>query len=320
MRIYIRNYMYRISGLIATITTSLALMFFLGLLFGYKVNHISDQIETYNNSGYSIAYILNYKSSLSNEYVYADKDILLYVDHDTKKRVAASCLMYDIDTEYNIKCNLELNEKEAIISKNIAEYYGLEIGDNLLASFPYSEDTYEIVIKEIYDTEYDFGNPSIENNVGVIYIGYDKEYVENTLCKYIVFSEKSEAEYLSDKMQIINKIINKDNQIYDVLSQGAYIWGFEILFSIALCIVVQSMFFSKSKKYLRKCILKGMKQQFYSFVPFIERFCFVLIPVSISLFCCHYYISCNSIYTLIFYLIPEIIVCTYCFIMLILKK
>ena len=92
-----------------------------------------------------------------------------------------------------------------------------------------------------------FLHPNIDNDIGVLYLGYEKEYEENVQCKYIIFSENSQAELLAQYPQVINFVQNKsDNERY-VFEQGAFILVFQFAFVLVSFIIANIAFFSKSQ-------------------------------------------------------------------------
>ena len=67
------------------------------------MNSLNNQLKNYQDSEFEIAYILNYSITEVNEFIYADTDIQLFSNAEGIERIAASCLMPQVGTEYNLK-------------------------------------------------------------------------------------------------------------------------------------------------------------------------------------------------------------------------
>lgn len=310
MKSYIKSYRYRLSGLILTVGLAFFTVLLCSLIFGRRINALSGQLKKYQDSEYNFAYILNYGITEDNELIYADADIQLYSSERDNERLSVSCLMPEDDVKYTLSEWNEVSQLksgEIILSRNVAKKYDLEIGDTVYAQYPYSSMRFPLVVSKIMGTEYDLDNPIISNEIGVVYVGYDRDYVESTNCRYILFSEKSQAEILSSYPQIIAGLINKNENYARVLNQGIPVLMFEVFFLFAAIALSSYFFFFDSFKALRCLFLKGESRHILTRIPLIERLVLWCLPCFLSVWVSIQFMPCNSELTKRFYAIPLII-------------
>ncbi len=307
MKTYIKNYRYRLSSIILTIAISFSTMLLSLLLFGNKMNSLNNQLKNYQDSEFEIAYILNYSITEVNEFIYADTDIQLFSNAEGIERIAASCLMPQVGTEYNLK-ELDfisgIKDNEIILTENVAQKYNLKIGDTVYVQYPYSSKLYELTIRRISETQYEFENPNISNDIGIAYVGYNENYVRNTNCKYILFCRESQTELLSKYPQVLSGLINKSQNKSFVFEQGVHILIFETIFIVFAMILVNLLFFSKSFEPLRRIYIKGSPRSILVKIPFWERIILWGIPCGVSLLINNIVLPCNSELTKYYYFIP----------------
>lgn len=307
MKTYIKTYRYRVTGIVMVALLSFMAVFIISVMFKNRLNEISNQLESYNNSDYSVAYVLNYGLLSDNEFVFPDTDIQLYLDEAGTERLAVSCLMPQKGSNYSIEelnSINTINDGEVIVSKNVADRYDLEVGDTIYVQYPYSSSLIGTYVSEISRTEYDYENPNIANGIGIVYVAYDEKYVESTKCKYLIFSETSLAKELSEHPQILSGVINKNKNQEEVLSQGIHILIFETIFLAVAMIISFQVFFSRSFALLKRLYLKGEKQSILTVIPLLERLIWWVIPCLIGMMVNMQIIPCNSELTKVFYLIP----------------
>ena len=250
-------------------------------LFHEKLNKVGGQLNSYGSADYSIIYILNYGEGFNNECLYPDTDIQFYHDAEKSRRLTISSIMreeggsYDLGYLGSLAC---LNPGEVCISQNVADRYELGIGDTVFAEYSYSQELVPMRIADIIQTEFDYVHPSTDNDIGVVFLGFNEKYAASTNGKYLLFAEESKAEELAVFPQIINGVINKTTNISSVSSQGTAALIFEALFFVASVILAQIVFFSKSRALLYRCYIKGMKRFLLPVIPLIERLVFCLLP------------------------------------------
>lgn len=307
MKTYIKNYRYRVPEIVLTVLLSFLAVMLSSLLFKNKLNELSNQLERYQSSEYSSAYILNYGISANNEWIYADTDIQLFLKEDGTERLAVSCLMPQDEVQYSLEEQKEVSKVktgEVILSRNVAAKYNLVVGDAVYVQYPYTTRLFQMRVSAISGTEYDFENPSISNDIGIVYIGFDEEYVNSTNCKYLLFAKESMVDVLSQYPQIISGIVNKSQNQSKVFSQGIYIFAFELFFLIAALMASIYFFFSRSFIPLRRLFLKGTSRSTLVKIPLTERLIWWFIPCGIGVLISSFFIPCNSNLTRGYYIIP----------------
>ena len=287
-------------------------------LFHEKLNKVGGQLNSYDSADYSIIYILNYGEAFNNECLYPDTDVQIYRDADRSHRLTVSSIMREEGVSYDLGYLLPLScltPGEVCISENVASVYGLSIGDVLFAEYSYSSIPVSLRVASIMQTEYDYGNPFVDNNIGVVFLGFNKEYAACANGKFILFAEESKGEELAIFPQILDEVINKSGNIVSVISQGIGALAFESLFSLTAVILAHMLFFSKSSMPLYRCFLKGMNRILLSIIPLLERLIFCLLPCVVT----QYMVTSGmpeSLITKVFRMIPIVVCGLYSIIML----
>ena len=286
-------------------------------LFHAKLNKVGGQLNSYDSADYSIIYILNYGEGFSNECLYPDTDVQFYHDAEKSQRLTVSGIMREEGASYDLSYLAPLSvlkPGEVCISQNVADGYMLGIGDTIFAEYSYSQELVPMTVASIMQTEFDYVHPSIDNDVGVVFLGFNENYASSTKGKYILFAEKSKADELAVFPQIINEVINKSMNNDYVSSQGAAALIFGALFSLVSVILAQIAFFSKSWMLLYRCYLKGMRRSLLSTIPLLERLGFCLLPCIAAQYVAASAIPDSSI-TRVYRIIPISICGLFCIIM-----
>lgn len=274
------------------------------LLFGTRLKAVSDQLKSYDSAQYNYAYVLNYSIDEDEVYLYPDVDILLYTDHAQQNRMAVSALMWTGKGNHAILKIEQPREGQIVLSKNAADKYHLTVGAPVYALFSLSNEPVELSVSAIADVEYDYSNPKISNNIGMVYLPYFHAYETSINSKYILFCKDSAADLLAPYPQVIDSVINKSENYDIVMGQGIHILFFEALFMIAALYFADSIFFKRSTPVLRRIFLKGANKGILIWVPFLEKLIFGVLPLIIVCGISSVFIPCNSRLTLLFYLIP----------------
>ena len=292
---YFRGYRTRLSSILLAILLSVSPLTFTSLIFGNKTNQISGQLNTLERAEYSSIYLLNYDSPLSNEWIYADTDVMVFDSQDQEKRIGVSCLMCQDES---------LKSGEATISNNVATANNLSVGDSLFAVFPFSPNVFEYTVKAITPTEFDYQNPNVDNNIGILRFGLVQEYVNSTNCHYIVFSDESQTNTLAGYPQILNAIITKRSLESNVFYQGLAILIILFIMSVVSTVLSEKLFFSKSFDIIRLYYLKGVSKHNLVWVPFIEQLFLSLFVIAVAELLIGIFIPMNSNFTYIYFAIP----------------
>ncbi len=314
MKTYIRAYRNRIGQLVLTVLVTIALLLVGCLLVHGNAKKVSKQLDAYRNSDFSQIYVLNYSSSLENECIFVDADVSLFKDQNQANRLSVSAIMKAPDTSYTLKMLADvsgLQKDEILLSENVAEDYGLQLGDTVYAAFSYQSEMLVYRVAGIVDFNLDYCNPSIGNNIGLVYLGYNEDYQQRTDCKYLLFAEQSKADELSEKAQIIHSIINKTENESKVLRQGFAPIAIIVICAISGLILAHIILFSKSNAVLKRCYLKGMNKAGLYLLPSAEKLVFSVLPM--ALFACIYSIvfSGHGQFLQVFCVIPVCISAAY---------
>lgn len=315
MKIYLKGYIQRWKDILLTVMSILLALLLSFVLFHGKLIEISAQLESYAQEDYSLIYVLNYAAPLENEFIFPDTDVQVFLDESKGTRLTVSGIMKDEQTPYNsewLSIVNNLDSTEITISKNVAKKYEIGIGDSLYIEFPYSSDLQRYTVTDLIGVNYDFTRPNIDNDIGIVFIGFDEEYKTNVKSRYIAFSKDSEAEILSAYPQIINTVINKAESERYVLGQGKHILVFQSVFVLIAMALSYVFFYVKSGKLLKRCYLKGLKKIALVWIPFMEIIVFSLIPAILTIWGISHRMSSHSIIVKLYFMIPVVSICIFC--------
>lgn len=314
MNVYLRGYAQRYKGIVISILCIMCALVFGYLLFQGKIIKIDNQLKTYNSDNYSLIYVLNYYVPMENVCVYPDTDAQIYMDQQKHDRLTVSALMRNAGDEYSVSSLQVLNDikpGEIAVCRNVSEKFGLNGGETLWVEFPFSSDLYEYHISEIADYNYDFSHPIIDNDIGIVLLGYNSAYTENVQSKYALFSAQSKADELSAYPQVINGIINKADNAKAVFEQCVSSLIFQVLFIMIAIIVAHLAFLRHSETLLRRCFLKGMKRNALVFIPLVEKVIFIIVPCIAIEMLFQLFTPIHSIVTKLYYYLPVLICLIY---------
>lgn len=312
---YINSYKYRVRGILITILSIVIVVLLCSVLFGRKINRIGSQLQSYNSSGYSYIYKLNYPLLINDEYIYADTSIFLYRDGNQSNRISTTVLMQNDACQYTpnyLGYSSSLSENEIVISRNIADKYKLSVGDLIFALYPYSTTPCEMTVKEISNTNYDFENPDVDNDIGIVIFGYNEQYALNTENKTLCFSEVSLSSEISQHPQMLDSIVSKSLNSEEVFGQGLYILVFAAIVIIAALVTSEIFFYNESFPILKRYYLKGMSIQNLFYIPFVEHIAFSFVPLVLSIIVVIRFIPAGNEFVQVLYLSMIAIVLVYC--------
>ncbi len=311
MRIYIRGYLQRGNEVAIAVICCIAAILLSYVLFHGRLDKLSSQLSSYAEADYSLIYVLNYKVPVENIALFPDTDVMFYTDEEKTQRLTVSSIM-KLETEDYSENYLEdltdLQTDEVILTDTVARKYDLAVGDILYVEYPYTNNLFQKKVVGVAVTDYDFLRPNIDNDIGMVYIGYEKDYENNVRCKYVIFSNKSQAEALAQYSQAISSVLNKSENERYVFGQGLFILIFQAVLVLASFIIANAAFFSKSKKRLKRCYLKGMKKEWIVLWPLFEKVVFAVIPVGLSLYVLMNFVNMNSILARLYFEFPFFII------------
>lgn len=315
MRVYLQGYLQRLNEIAIAVICCIAAILLSYGLFHNQLSKISSQLSSYNAADYSYIYVLNYGVPLENIAIFSDTDAQIYSDKERSKRLTVSTVMKAANEDYagnylDVISNLQPDE--IILTENVARKYALNEGDFLYVEYPYTNRIIEKKVVGITETDYDFLHPNIDNDIGVLYLGYEKEYEENVQCKYIAFSANSQVEALAQYPQVINSVLNKSENERYVFEQGAFILIFQFVFALVSFIVANIAFFAKSQRRLKRCYLKGMKRKWIIVMPLFEKILFFFVPANLLLFLLSSNVNTNSFFSRAYFTLPLITIVIGC--------
>lgn len=307
MRIYARNLKYRLKEMLIAFSLVFLALIVCFLLFYNKIKSINYQLSSYNVASYNYIYVMNYDVGTLDTMAYPDTDVQVFMGD---VRIPVSVVMATTENEYDsagFSKPISLKHNEMAISQNVAEKYKLNIGDVVSVEYPYTTTRVDVEITQITDYNIDFANPNIDNDIGIVVIGRDDTYIDNTKCDYLCFSKTSQAAELEKYPQLLKSLINKPSLESEVFNQGIGFIIVESILMIGVIIVSHIAYFSKSYAIIKRLYLKGTRPHMFVVIPMNEQLLFGVLPVIVATVVELSFVPCVSTYTLLYYLIPVII-------------
>ncbi len=285
IKLYCKEYHYRIKGVIAAIIVAVIAVIAVCQISKNSLDFCAAEIESLSNSSFQYGYVLNYRSGLQNEYIFPNSDILLYTDKDKNHRIAASTAMEISDHEYT-KSSLifssnpiSLQQNDISVSQNIADDYGIAVGDVLYAEMPFSTELQPVVVKAVTQSDYGIDRPNENARLGIVLFGYIPEYENNVRSKYVVFSGESLAEQLAVFPQIVSSTFSRSSIMKEV--QTAVI-PFVLWFALTVLVVVLVQWFCIFRQSMKSLAIrrrKGMTIWQITIVYITEMLLWFAVPI-----------------------------------------
>lgn len=307
IRLYIKNYRYRLGPVISMLLVLLALLFFNTLVNSKNITKANDIFDSYKSYAFNYGYILSSKSNLDNEALYPDTDILFYKDEQKKNKIVASSIMQESAQSGNYFNIFDFNafshEDEAILPYNVAMENDIKVGDIIYCDYSFTNDlipTKVILITSL--SAYDFSDNAVENDVGIIALSYKNNYANTTNCNYVLLSENSAIENLSKNSVPIKTTFSK---ITFQKNSKEIIIVPSIINLIVLAIVgaLYLIFSKKTTKDLKALINKGLQMSVAKAVLILESLVLYALPASITeLLCNGIFLIDYKLYILLYFL------------------
>lgn len=211
---YIKNYKYRIGPIAIYLLALISILVASTTLLSRNLIKSSMVESSYSSVKYNYGYELNYSCESALELIYPDTDIVFYTSSNKSTRIVSTSVMENRDGIQESMMQFDFSKikasNEVIIPINISQKYSLKVGDTIFCEYPFSTSLFELKIVDISPVAYDFASNSIDNEVGIMGIGYCSEYTSNSNCKYILLSEASQTDLIGNYPQILKRTFNAD--------------------------------------------------------------------------------------------------------------
>lgn len=279
---YFKNYRYRLGPIALYLLVLISMIvLFVCLSKTNFVKAISIQ-HSYNSSSFRYGYVLNYSIGDCSEVIYSDADIVFYKDSQRHYKLVATSIMEPENScdkkigPYNF--SLIETYQEAIIPRNVAVLYDLQVGDEIFCEYSYTTELISTKIVEICNDFYDLNSNSIQNDVGMIALGFNPNYVNNTICKYVILSAESKTAEIAEFPQLLSGTFNKIdfiNKAQKIIIIPIAILVLIIVFLYALYLV---MIGRRTVHDLKILFYNGLTRSSFRFALIIEGIILYLIP------------------------------------------
>lgn len=274
---------------------NLIIIFILLILICYVSLYIEKhyrQINFNNSSKYDYS-ALSGSEYNRNDYYYYGTDARFYTEND--KKISAFVLMelnsiYDNESLINenniIKGKYELlKENEVGISYNIAKKFNLSVGDNIDFYNISLNQNIKNKIKYIFQSSYGLYDIDVNNNYGIILMGFNKSYYDNIKAQVLVFLSKNTIN--SNKILNYFEIYKKNTNYFSISFYIIFLMFFiSVLYTFLYIIFIRK---NKSKRY-ESLIILGCEKKiirikvlkdfvFFSILSFLFLFFVIIINI-----------------------------------------
>lgn len=274
---------------------NLIIIFILLILICYVSLYIEKhyrQINFNNSSKYDYA-ALSGSEYNRNDYYYYGTDARFYTEND--KKISAFVLMelnsiYDNESLINenniVKGKYELlKENEVGISYNIAKKFNLSVGDNIDFYNISLNQNIKNKIKYIFQSSYGLYDIDVNNNYGIILMGFNKSYYDNIKAQILVFLSKNTIN--SNKILNYFEIYKKNTNYFSISFYIIFLMFFiSVLYTFLYIIFIRK---NKSKRY-ESLIILGCEKKiirikvlkdfvFFSILSFVFLFFVIIINI-----------------------------------------
>lgn len=249
------NYKYY---LLAISIYALLLLIAMGCIF-MQTDRVYKQLDFYKTGKYQYLYETT-GSTHENEYLHCSS-VYFYADRKMDMSILSDCLMitenstYDFETP--IKLGNQLGSREIAITANLAKQFDLKIGSKVFSKHNIRNRIEEYKVAEILPVAYGISRVEYGINYGLIVMGCDLEYLNNTDYSYIGFSEKDPTVLIQDSGVGLISLSNKEANEYSLI-KTACVWQCGIC---AIVILLTSLFviihWKNQKEYYNRLKLEG---------------------------------------------------------------
>ena len=274
---------------------NLIIIFILLILICYVSLYIEKhyrQINFNNSSKYDYSALSGIEYN-RNDYYYYGTDARFYTEND--KKISAFVLMelnsiYDNESLINenniVKGKYELlKENEVGISYNIAKKFNLSVGDNIDFYNISLNQNIKNKIKYIFQSSYGLYDIDVNNNYGIILMGFNKSYYDNIKAQVLVFLSKNTIN--SNKILNYFEIYKKNTNYFSISFYIIFLMFFISVLYIFLYIIFIRK--NKSKRY-ESLIILGCEKKiirikvlkdfiFFSILSFLFLFFVIIINI-----------------------------------------
>ena len=233
-----------------------------------QTDRIYKQLDFYKSSNYQYIYEVT-GSTHNNDYMYCSS-VCFYADKNMSESILSECLMMLNDSNYNFETPIRMNKclksREIAITTNLAKQFGLKIGSEIFSKHNIRNKIEKYTIVEILPVAYGILRVDYAINQGLIIMGCDLDYLNNTNYSYVGFSEKDPTALIQDSGVGLNSLIIKESCKQNLL-ETLFIWqGCICIMVILITSLYVIIHWENQKKYyyrlkLYGCMVNEIKKQ-----------------------------------------------------------
>lgn len=237
---------------------ALLLLIAIGGIF-MQTDRVYKQLNYYKTSKYQYLYETT-GSTHVNGYLHCSS-VYFYADRNMNESILSECLMISKNSTYDfetpIKLDNQLGSREIAITVNLAKQFDLKIGSEVFSKHNIRNKIEEYKVAEIIPITYGILRVNYGINYGLIIMGCDLEYLNNTDYSYIGFSEKDPTILIQNSGVGLISLSNKKSNEYS-LTKTILAWQGSICAVVILLTSLYSIIHWKNQKeYYNRLKLEG---------------------------------------------------------------
>lgn len=234
------------------------LLIAIGCIF-MQTDRVYKQLDFYKTGKYQYLYETT-GSTHVNSYLHCSS-VYFYVDRNMNTSILSDCLMVCENGTYNfetpIKFGNQLGSREIAITANLAKQFNLKVGSEVFSKHNIRNRIEEYKVVEILPVTYGILRVDYGINYGLIIMGCDLEYLNNTDYSYIGFSEKDPTVLIQNSGVGLVSLSNKEsNERFLIKTVSAWQCGIcaLVILLTSLCVIIH---WKNQKGYYNRLKLEG---------------------------------------------------------------
>ena len=224
-----------------------------------QTDRVYRQIDFLNDGDYQYTYQTT-SSTKENDYLNCTS-VYFYTDSSLSTSLIGDCLMMLENSIYNsetpIKLDKSLERREVVLSYNLAKQHNLNVGSKVYSKHNIKNVVEEYTIVEILPVSYGVLRVDYNINYGVILIGCDADYIENTNYSYVGFSKDDPSHLIQTNGAGLISLDTKETYHQELLDK-VFLWqGAMILMVAFLTLLFVVLHWKNQKNYYDRLAING---------------------------------------------------------------
>jgi hypothetical protein len=242
------------------ILVSILLLAVTDFLFCSSTERVFSQLNFYRSQGFSCIYETD-KSVGNNDYIYFNRNLSLKT---TNSEAFSPIVLMETNSDYNkdvvsLRGNEEkLAKTELAISQNISAKYNLFVGDTMISKHKVLNREVSYTVVEIIQPVYGLTNVDVDSDVGIVIMGYDADYIENTNYTHIAFSSGDPANDVQSAGGKLISLTDKESEMFSVIASKLGVFLVAVCLILLETICLNVIVWKSNKGYYQRLRMNGV--------------------------------------------------------------